>query len=292
MMGRQRCTGHNGERIMAGNGCKGASPDLLVEKAAKYLDYCRIVLFLVLLSLWFAGCYHSPDPSKKNYKYTAEDVNEANVMALCLSGTITAPETLSNLVLTNLAEIRSSYGREFALTIYGDGEYAPFNPIKFEAPWVPSCILISFEPGTAQLVANGQYHDWDELNRQYRVSYIDLRTIRYNYVEMGFKGQLHPRRLSELYAKLPGVRYAQPNYRGGGNSWIYPSSQAGSGLTYLFRYGWGDCPAGCIYNEFWYFISYASGETVFAGYWNPQKDPIVPDWWPDAKRNIEQFRAF
>ncbi len=244
-------------------------------------NFWRIALFLVLLSLLFVCCSNPFGSSKKNHDYTSEDMEEAEVIALCLSGDITAPASLYNRVLTNLAAIRSSYGINFT----------QINTIRFRKPWVPSCIIIGFESGTSQLVANGEYHVWDELNNQYQVTEIDLSSIRYNWVLLSFKGLLHPRRLSESYSKLPGVRYAEPNGIGGDGPTIYPR-QAILGLTYLFRNGWGDCPAGCISNEYWYFVAYELSETIFIGYWNPQKDPKEPDWWFDAKRNIEQYRKF
>jgi hypothetical protein len=291
-MRRPKLIGHHGEVILAGNGCKGVFLGLPNETAAGDHGFWRIVFFLVLLPLLFAGCYHSSDPTEKNYKYTPEDKEEAKVIAICLSGAVTPPANLSNRVLRDLAEIRSNFGAEFVLANDDYNEYVPSRPIRFVAPWLPSCVIIKFAPDTAQLVAKEQYHDWDDLNELYRVSNIDLHSIKTNWVILRFKGQLHSRRLCELYAELPGVRITHPNYRIGAFSTIYPSSRAGSGLTYLFMHGWGDCPSGCIYGEYWYFISNESGETIFAGHWNPQKDPKVPDWWSDAKWNIEQYRTF
>lgn len=245
-------------------------------------NFWRIAFFLVLLSFLLVGCYNPLGLFKKSHHYTAEDIMEAKVIALCLSEDITAPDGLCHRVLKDLADIRSSCGDNFT----------QINTIRFRAPWVPSCIIIGFESGISRLVANGQYNAWDELNKQYQVSEINLRSIEYNWVVLSFKGQLHPRRLSELYAKLPGVKYAEPNGKIGDGSTIYPSSQTMSGLTYLFKNGEGDCPAGCTSNEYWYFVAYESREAIFIGYWNPQKDPKKPDWWSDAEWNIEQYRKF
>jgi hypothetical protein len=242
----------------------------------------RIALFLVLISLLLFSCSNPFGSSKKNHDYTSEDMQEAEVIALCLSGDITAPGGLYNRALADLADIRSSYGSNFT----------QINTIRFQAPWVPSCIVIDFESGTSQLVANGQYNAWDELNKQYQLSEIDLSSIKYDRALLKFKGRLHPRRLSESYSKLPGVNYAEPNGIMGYSYNIYPRQTAVSGLTYLFRNGWGDCLAGCIYNEYWYFVAYESSQVIFLGYWNPQKDPKEPDWWSEAKRNIEQYNKF
>ena len=50
--------------------------------------------------------------------------------------------------------------------------------------------------------------------------------------------------------------------------------------------------AGCPYNEYWYFIVPESGGPVLVGYWNQEKDHVTPDWWAEAKTNIEQYHKF
>jgi hypothetical protein len=249
-------------------------------------NFLRITLFLVLLSLLPVSCSNPFNPSTGDYDFIPKDNDreneEAELIALCLSGNISAPDTLYNRLLEDLTNIRSSYGDMFTQV----------NAIRFRAPWVPSCIIIGFEPGTSQLVANRQYNAWDKLNEQYQVTEIDLSSIKYDWVLLRFKGRLHPRRLSELYSKLSGVRYAEPNFIIGDSSNIYPRQTTISGLTYLFRNGWGDCFSGCISNEYWYFVAHELSETIFIGYWNPQQDSKEPDWWSEAKQNIEQYRKF
>ncbi len=239
---------------------------------------CRSAFILLLLSLLSAGCYKSSAPYNNNHQYTFEDRAEADVIAICLSGAITAPQGLSRRVLADLAEIRSRFGEEFG----------QINAIRFKAPWDPSRVTLHFDSETSQLVAKGQYHAWDELNQRFQVSNIELRE---DYAKLSFKGQLHAHRVSELYEELPGIRYANMAFLMDGSR-LYPSGQEMSEMRYLFKYAWGDCEAGCIMGEFWYFIVSASGETRFVGNWDPYKEPQVPDWWADAKLNIELYRTF
>lgn len=241
----------------------------------------RSVFFPVLLSLLLAGCYNPLDPTR-NQKNTIESIKEANAIALCLSGTIIAPDSLFQRVYADLSAIRSCFA----------GEFEQLNTIWFRAPWLPSCTVVLFEPDTSKLVANGQYKAWDELNKKYQVSGINLRSIAYNSAVLSFKGQLHPRHLSESYRALPGVRFAHPNYYIGDGPMVYPSGQETSEMTYLFRNGWGDCPAGCIFSEFWYFVSDGAGRIRFIGHWDPSLDRNEPDWWANAKLNIELYRTF
>lgn len=243
-------------------------------------ESCRIALTLILLSILPSGCHKSPEPFNNDHSITAEDRAEANVIAVCLSGNVTAPQGLSSRVLADLAEIRSRFG---GLEL--------INTIRFRPPWAPSNVIVSFEPETVPLVANGQYHGWDELNQRFQVSKIDLHTIKWGYVVLRFQGQLHGRRLAELYRELPGVRHAEQNSMIGDGPGIYPRGQEMSEMTYLFKYGWGDCPSGCYMVEFWYFIVSAAGEARFVGYWDPNRD-ARPDWWADARLNIELYRTF
>ncbi len=241
----------------------------------------RIILLLSLVSCWIIKC-SNPFSSlrKQDIELTAEDYVEAELVALCLSGELIAPDDLSSQVLGDLAEIRSIYIEK----------YSSFSRIRFEPPWIPSCLIISFDSATAQQVANDEYHSWDQLNESYEVINIDTSSIRNDWVVLNFRDRLHPRRLAEIYGTLPGVIYAEPDFWGGDSSRVYPR-QTYRGITYLFYEGWGDCPAGCINKIYWYFgIGY--NRPAFIGYWNPQEDPREPDWWRAAKQNIEVFLKF
>jgi len=51
--------------------------------------------------------------------------------------------------------------------------------------------------------------------------------------------------LSSIYSGAEGLRYVEPNYYVGDGSTIRPYSPS----CYEFIRKWGDCPAGCIYQE-------------------------------------------
>ena len=59
--------------------------------------------------------------------------------------------------------------------------------------------------------------------------------------------------------------------------------QTDSGISYLFRHGWGDCPAGCLHNEYWYFIV-ENGAPSFLGH--RAADAPEPEWWDEAESNL------
>ncbi len=241
----------------------------------------RIIILLSLLSLVLVCCSNPYSSlSKHDFEFTSEDNEEAELIALCLSGELVAPDNLYDLVLMDLENIRTAFGNKFE----------PIKSIRFRPPWVAGCLLVGFDSSTAEMVANGEYHAWDELNMEYQVTEIDTTSIRNNWVILYFKDKLNPRHLSGLYSGLQGVRYAEPNMRFGGSSNVYPG-QTMRGISYLFNEGWGDCPSGCMHHRYWYIVVELNRH-IFIGYWFPDEDPVKPPWWREAERNIDQFRLW
>lgn len=242
----------------------------------------RIALLLSFLSYGLVSCSNPFNPlNNQDTELTPEGDEEAELIALCLSGELSAPDDLYNRVLRDLAVIRVRFG----------DEYESIQSIRFRPPWVVGCIIMSFNDSTADEVANGEYHAWDELNQKYQVTEIDTSSIRYKWIVLYFKDKLHPRRLSELYGALPGVRYAEPNHIFGDSPNVYPR-QTRLGITYLFRNAWGDLPSGALCNEYWYFTVYEWIQAIFIGHWDPYRDPKEPGWWDEARKNIELYRSW
>lgn len=82
-----------------------------------------------------------------------------------------------------------------------------------------------------------------------------------------FPKVLDLRKVAKLYAGFPGVRWAEMDgafYMG--DNWPVKVLQNGSGWRVVFHHGWGDCMAGCINNEYWFF-SYESGQAREDGYY-------------------------
>lgn len=240
-----------------------------------------IALLLLLISLALSNCSNPFDAlGNRDIELTPEDYEEAAHMALALSGELVAPDSLYNQVLEELAGIRSTYGDRIG----------PIQRIRFKLPWVPGNLILSFDSTTAQMVADGEYHAWDQLNQQYQVTEIDTFSINYGWVLLYFNEKYHPRRLAEKYEILPGVIYTEPNRIIGDSSRIYPRLTL-RGITYLFREGMGDCPSGCIVNLYWYFDT-EWNRPVLIGYWDPHNNPKEPFWWNEAEQNIESYYRY
>jgi hypothetical protein len=234
----------------------------------------RTITGLILLLYLVASC--SNPFGKQDTDFTPKDNEEAELIALYLSEELIAPNSLYNQVLKNLAAIRSTFGDDFE----------PINHISFTPPWIAGCLIIRFDDTTAQKIANDEYHAWDELNEKYQVTdTTDISPL--GTIALYFEGRLHPWRLAELYVNLPGVVYTELNYRIGDFPNIYPR-QTITGITYLFRNAWGDCPDGCIENEYWYFI-FEGCHPIFIGHWAAYENPEEPNWWNEAKQNRELF---
>ena len=148
--------------------------------------------------------------------------------------------------------------------------------------------MIGFDVATVEQIRNEQYHAWDELNEKYEVTTIDTLLLDWlGLTGLSFRGRLHAHRLAELYSVLPGTWAVSPAASRGDWPNVY-SRQTREGMTYLFRHGWGDCPSGCIYSEFWYFRVDDNWPT-FVGHWVPHEQPNVPEWWEEARVNRDHY---
>jgi hypothetical protein len=207
---------------------------------------------------------------------------EAKEMALLLGGQIEAPQALTNTILADLEAIRSKYGENIPLV----------RSVKYYEPWSHSMVLFLDESALVSY-ENGNYHEWDALNRQYDatvsrfLSRIDQSIINRFVVE--FNEKYHPRLVAEAYFKLTGVQGISNSGLSGDHPNIYPR-QTGDQMTYLFRDAWGDCPSGCIGAHYWYFVCSNKHQPTLIGEYNPTVNQVKPDWWAEATKNIEEFQ--
>jgi hypothetical protein len=161
--------------------------------------------------------------------------------------------------------------------------------IGFVAPWNPSQVILGVDSATAEAIRAGTYTAWDSLNVLYQLqSYSLYGAADFAWVLMTFAGLKNPTMLAVAYRTLPGSRYAQPNHLVGDWPNVYPLVE-GTVVTYLVRNAWGDCLAGCIYSEYWYFVS-DGDEVSYIGYWDTEETP--PIWWAAASQNIGRYYQF
>lgn len=245
-------------------------------------------VLIVLAALACSSCGNSdrasnpPAPAAYNADslYTPRADREAEEAALWLSGEHFAPADLYQTIHDDLAAIRTGYL-----------DSIPSLAVTFTPWWITSQVAVKFTDDARDRFLAREPNDVDSLNVVFHATHLDtfrLKGTSY-WTLIDFAGRQHPERLGEAYEAQDDVVWGEPNGWIGDWSNVYPWRK-GDGMTYLFRHGSGDCPAGCIDNIFWYFRR-ANGVTEYVGTFDWWADP-EPDWWDEAKVAYYTFRGF
>ena len=190
---------------------------------------------IVLIALFLLLAFSRPSPADL---VDPDPVRllEAQLMTLDISGQLRPPADLTERIYNNLVAIRTAYPEVADIT------YRPRA--------VPDQIIVGLTQQSAEQFRNGEFHALDEMNELYGpVTMSPLRgSNRYPYIILQFDQIYNTQLLSEIYAEVEGLRYAEPNYYIGDGSTISADPP-----FYTFIRAWGDCPAGCIYRELYHF---------------------------------------
>ena len=210
---------------------------------------------------------------------TPRDSQEAEEAALWLSGELLAPQGLYETIRDDLAAIRGEYL-----------DSIPKVSIEFVPRWITSQVIVTFTDDARDRFLAREPNDVDSLNAVFHATHLDtfrLKGASPHHTLIDFAGRQNSKRLAEFYDAQDDVIWGETNSWIGDWSNVYPWRR-GSMMTYLFRHGEGDCPAGCIDNQFWYFRRIA-GATEYVGTYTQWIDP-EPDWWDEAKTAFENYR--
>jgi len=134
-------------------------------------------------------------------------------------------------------------------------------------------LLVKLSDPAETAVLAGDYAEWDCLNEELGFEREHLWENT-NWAELASPGTYNSEMLVEPYLDLDGIEYVEPNYSSGDGGNICATAGEET-WTYVFRNGWGDCPAGCIDSEYWHFS--VLGETVTLLDYAPS-DAAVPGW--------------
>ncbi len=207
-----------------------------------------LLLVAGLLSIAVGACDDDivePEPSGDS-PVTPRENAEAELAAEWLSGKVLAPTALYNEVLADFAAIRTEHA-----------DSVEDVAIAFAPYWVPSTLLLSFQPATFAGIESGTYAAWAELNDRYRV--VDMETFPdYQLVRLVFHGRLNPNPLVDEYAGLPGLVYVTPAVYPGDRPLVLIAADELPRI-YMFRDASGGCNAACTVSEVSYFTVQSDG---------------------------------
>ena len=142
--------------------------------------------------------------------------------------------------------------------------YPPMNEIHAEENANPGVLVVSLERDFYEIVENmlqdkqgpfrfeTGYAEFDALNAKLGVQVVKLGPARSRSLIFLFDERLNLRVASEAYLMVEGVEYAYSHGPLGISADIEAFKQAGT-WYFIFLNGWGDCPAGCIYQELFCF---------------------------------------
>jgi hypothetical protein len=237
---------------------------------------------LIFISMLMIGCDGTTKPEevdpladlKQRLAQSPYENEEAELMALFLSGEIVAPEALYIRLCDALTRLRGAYSDSIPC----------LDSISYRHKFHTSHIDLWMLDDAVERIRDGTYSDWDSLNVLYRVTSIDTSLLslgQYHVVALAFEGRLNATLLKEYYEDLAGVydvtrwSYLFPD---GPN--IYPWI-TDTGFTFLLRSTNAFCPSGCGLGHVWYFKE-LDQRPVLIGDHVQDGQTDWPDWWTEA----------
>lgn len=237
----------------------------------------------LLAALCLAGC----DGGGPTDAGVLETSDEAVDLATLLSGELRAPAALASQVQLDLDAMRAILEER--------GDTLGLR-IRHQPLFVPGMTVLSLDSASTALAEQGLYRGWDRANRTCGVDEVEPlfgSTLPQWYTARSAE-RLHPRRMAELYAALPGVLSAERNgiveSTSYGDSNILPAS-ANDERSYLLRNlaGPGDdgvWPGGA---RLWFFRA-SGGALELVGAWQAADGP-PPAWLGEAAPNFELWES-
>jgi hypothetical protein len=212
-----------------------------------------------------------------HYYLDQSGLTEARLMAMWYAKTLEPPDSLADRFQSDLARVRAEF----------TGCPSALNGIFFSPPWPLGEVRFLVDSATAHAIADSSYYAWDSLNQALALDSVTVSTwiegliYRFN---LHFSSFMNPEVVAEAYRSLPGVLDAYAGiFVGEPPSSLWPHVQ-GDTATYLFKQGWDDCLAGCIYRRFW-FVEVTPDTVRFIGT-RPDGTGLEPAWWPRACENL------
>ena len=174
--------------------------------------------------------------------------DDAKVLAIELSDSLLAPPELTARIERDLEAIRAVDPRMASVHVFPE--------------WSLGTLVVGLEENAFDDFVSGRFAAMDSLNAVYGADNVE-EFRRGGWLYVTFSRPYNPRVLAPVYAALPGVSWAEPNYGYGDGNDLY-STVVG---TYTFKVGWGeDCMCGCSYKHFWTY-SVVEGVVTLVAEW-------------------------
>jgi hypothetical protein len=188
------------------------------ERADLHADGDLDLHDFAVLALYVGREYFNYGPHRENL--------EAEMLAMDISGELRAPDAEYERILRDLALIRTAYPE--LETVIDDTDY------------LPNQLLVG-------LVDGQPLDDYYALNEYYQ---LESEEIHYSFRLLTFCDSLNAPVLAVIYAALPAVSWADPNYLIGIDDYITIDVIA-STYRYSIDDGFLDCFDGCDCHRFW-----------------------------------------
>ena len=135
--------------------------------------------------------------------------------------------------------------------------------------WEPGTLILRLEPFLFEAVSVSLpeeglsapfctgHPEFDALNAAVGLRGVEILPFEYTRViVIRFDSGEHVYSAGASYERIEGVIYAEPNLVLGDDSDIEVLWSEGKWYA-VFRRAWGDCPAGCIFSELYFFVEHA-----------------------------------
>jgi hypothetical protein len=210
------------------------------------------------------------EPEEPNLRLTPLPDEEAELMALWLSGEIEAPMDLYERIRDDLQTIRSDYR-----------SIPELDSVEFVPPVAPSSLLLEIPPDDLQRLLNHENRSWDSLNVLYQPSFDSV------YREARFPGRLNSSLLADAYGQIEEVRSVglAIAFTDGGLSYHVNVGRLNEDIMlYAFQRAYRDIPvAHPSMISFWCFYATIS-DVIHVGRYDLASifpGPDTPVWWFD-----------
>lgn len=216
-----------------------------------------------------------PDSSLNWFDLPERFNSEADILAMEATQSFTSSDELYERTVSDLVRIRAEFDTA--------GSASPC--ISF------SKMIVWFDEETMQSVISGNYDGWLALNEQYGVDGIALPFSNLPFAEIYFRRQYYMPSLIHIYQEtnLPGVESIEGVGAAIGISGDLCLENA-SDLSryYIFYNGSGDCPSGCIINNYSGYKINADDSIQHLGDYTTSATSDEPEWFSSR----QQCRVF